>query len=62
MDKRHVCSNAIFPSLLVHTVEPVSKTILLGPGGPGIELDRVIHWAILTLGPGADIKLQSLLN
>ena len=32
------------------------------PAGVGIELDRVIHWAILTLGPGADIKLQSLLN
>ena len=27
-----------------------------------IELGRVIHWAILMLGPGADIELRRLLN
>ena len=41
------------------------KTILLGQGGQywireAIELGKVIHWAILTLGPSAYIEVRRM--
>ena len=40
------------------TIEPIKQ--YCWDRGVGIELGRVIHWAILMLGPGADIELQRL--